>query len=105
MAQAQAYEHIKVERDGPLTIVTINRPNVYNALHRAGHFEMHDVFDKFAADPDQWIAIVTGAGGKGLVAGNDLKHQAAGGEQLGRDAARILFEEQLQHLRRRRILL
>ncbi len=82
MAQAKAdYEHIKVERDGPLTIVTINRPNVYNALHRAGHFEMHRAFDEFAADPDQWIAIVTGAGDKAFSAGNDLKHQAAGGDR------------------------
>lgn len=80
-AVSAAYEFIRVEREGPLTIVTINRPEVYNALHRAGHFEMHRAFDEFAADPDQWIAIVTGAGDKAFSAGNDLKHQAAGGER------------------------
>lgn len=78
---AVTYEFIRVEREGPLTIVTINRPEVYNALHRAAHFEMHKAFDDFAADPDQWIAIVTGAGDKAFSAGNDLKHQAAGGER------------------------
>lgn len=75
------YEHILVEREGPITIVTINRPAVYNALHKPAHFEMHDAFDRFAADPDQWVAIVTGAGDKAFSAGNDLKHQAAGGER------------------------
>ena len=81
MAEAKTYEFIRVERDGPVTIVTINRPDVYNALHKPAHYEMHDAFDAFAADPDQWVAIVTGAGDKAFCAGNDLKHQAAGGER------------------------
>ena len=75
------YEHIVVEREGPVTIVTINRPNVYNALHKPAHFEMHAAFDAFGADPEQWVAIVTGAGDKAFSAGNDLKYQAAGGER------------------------
>jgi enoyl-CoA hydratase/carnithine racemase len=75
------YEHIIVEQEGPITIVTINRPAVYNALHRDAHLELHDVFDRFAADPDQWVAIITGAGEKAFCAGNDLKHQAGGGER------------------------
>jgi enoyl-CoA hydratase/carnithine racemase len=73
------YEYIVVEREGPIAIVTINRPAVYNALHRAAHLELHDAFDRFAGDPDQWVAIITGAGDKAFCAGNDLKHQAAGG--------------------------
>ena len=76
-----AYEHILVEREGPITIVTLNRPQVFNALHKPAHFELEDAFDKFSADPDQWVAIVTGAGDKAFSAGNDLKYQAAGGER------------------------
>src|SRR6185295_12906210 len=38
-----------------------------------------DVFDNFAADPDQWVAIITGAGERAFSAGNDLKVTAAGG--------------------------
>jgi enoyl-CoA hydratase/carnithine racemase len=75
-----AYEFIKVEREGPLTIVTLNRPEVMNALHSPAHFELGEVFDAFAADPDQWVAIVTGAGDRAFSAGNDLKHQAGGGK-------------------------
>jgi crotonobetainyl-CoA hydratase len=73
------YEFLKVERDGGLTIVTINRPEVYNALHPPAHFEFDEVFNSFRDDPEQWIAIVTGAGDKAFSAGNDLKYQAAGG--------------------------
>lgn len=75
-----AYEFIKVEREGPVTVFTLNRPEVMNALHSAAHFELHDAFDTFAADPDQWIGIVTGAGDRAFSAGNDLKHQAMGGD-------------------------
>ncbi len=74
-----AYEFLKLEREGRLTIVTINRPEVYNALHSPAHVEFETVFNDFAADPEQWVGIVTGAGDKAFSAGNDLKYQAAGG--------------------------
>lgn len=73
------YEFLKVAREGRLTVVTIDRPEVHNALHPPAHFEFDAVFDDFAADPEQWVAIVTGAGHKAFSAGNDLKYQAAGG--------------------------
>ena len=73
------YEFLKVAREGRLTVVTIDRPEVHNALHPPAHFEFDAVFDDFAADPEQWVAIVTGAGHKSFSAGNDLKYQAAGG--------------------------
>ena len=75
-----AYEFVEVAREGPITIVTLNRPEVMNALHSPAHFELGEVFDAFAADPDQWVAIVTGAGERAFSAGNDLKHQAGGGK-------------------------
>ncbi len=71
----------KVTRKGPVTIVTLSRPEVYNALHIDAHFELNKVFDDFSADPEQWVAIVTGAGDKAFCAGNDLKWQAAGGKR------------------------
>src|SRR4029077_7933486 len=71
----------KVTRKGPITIVTLSRPEVYNALHIDAHFELNKVFDDFSADPEQWVAIVTGAGDTAFCAGNDLKWQAAGGKR------------------------
>ena len=75
-----AYEFVKVERDGPITTFTLNRPDVMNALHSPAHFELDEAFNAFAADPDQWVGIVTGAGDRAFSAGNDLKHQAGGGK-------------------------
>jgi enoyl-CoA hydratase/carnithine racemase len=72
------YEFCKVEKEGRLTIVTINRPEVMNALHPPAHFEFDKVWTEFAADPEQWVAIITGAGDRAFSAGNDLKYQAAG---------------------------
>src|ERR1700679_1715980 len=77
---AMAYQYATVEKDGPITIVTLNRPQVMNALHRDAHFELDEVFNAFAADDSQWVAIVTGAGERAFSAGNDLKHQAGGGK-------------------------
>ncbi|NML32872.1 enoyl-CoA hydratase-related protein [Paraburkholderia antibiotica] len=69
-----------VEQQGPIFIVTINRPEVRNALHRPASLELDEVFNRFAADPTAWIAVVTGAGDKAFCAGNDLKYQAAGND-------------------------
>lgn len=74
-----AYEFVRVDREGPVTVVTLNRPDVMNALHSPAHFELDAVFNDFASDPEQWVAIVTGAGERAFSAGNDLKHQASGG--------------------------
>jgi crotonobetainyl-CoA hydratase len=81
MSYKPSYEFVEVKRDGRVTVVTLNRPEVMNALHTPAHFELHDVFDAFAADPEQWVAIVTGAGDRAFSAGNDLKWQAAGGKR------------------------
>jgi crotonobetainyl-CoA hydratase len=75
-----AYDFITVARDGGVTTLTLNRPEVMNALHSPMHFELAEALDAFAADPDQWVAIITGAGERAFSAGNDLKYQASGGE-------------------------
>jgi enoyl-CoA hydratase/carnithine racemase len=69
-------EYSKVETDGHLMIVTINRPEVMNALHPMANQELSDAFDAFAANPELWVAIITGAGDKAFSAGNDLKYHA-----------------------------
>jgi enoyl-CoA hydratase/carnithine racemase len=71
-------EFCRVEREGQLTIVTITRPQVMNALHPPACAELSQVFDDFEADPEQWVAILTGEGDRAFSAGNDLKYQAQG---------------------------
>ena len=76
-----SYEFIKTERQGHILIVTMNRPDVYNAVHVDMHNEMADCWDNFAADQDLWVAVLTGAGDKAFSAGNDLKATAQGGSK------------------------
>ncbi|WP_326542627.1 enoyl-CoA hydratase-related protein [Pseudorhodoferax sp.] len=81
MSQTTRHQFCSVERDGPLTIVTLERPEVMNALHSEADFELAAVWDAFAADDRQVAAIVTGAGERAFCAGNDLKLQAARGSR------------------------
>lgn len=74
------FEFTKVERDGRLLIVTLNRPELLNAAHPPANYELARIFDDFAADPDLWVAIITGAGDRAFSAGADLKYAAAGGK-------------------------
>jgi enoyl-CoA hydratase/carnithine racemase len=75
-------EFCTVEKDGRILTVTMNRPELLNALHPPANVELGKVFDEFDADPELWVAIITGAG-RGFCAGNDLKFQAAGGMGKG----------------------
>ncbi len=79
------YELIKVEKKRHVTTVTINRPDVLNAISPLVSEEMDHAFNDFDADPEQWICIVTGAGEKAFSAGNDLKFQAANGIEKMRE--------------------
>src|SRR5215469_3969623 len=73
-----AYQYCTVEDEDRIRIVTLNRPEVLNALHSAAHHELEHVWDEFAQRDDLWVGIVTGAGERAFCAGNDLKVQAAG---------------------------
>src|ERR1700736_335253 len=73
-----ALEFCTVQDEGRLRIVTLNRPEVLNALHADANDELSAVWDEFAERDDLWVGIVTGAGGRAFSAGNDLKVQAAG---------------------------
>jgi crotonobetainyl-CoA hydratase len=78
-----SYEFIQVQKKEHLTIVTINRPLVMNALHPPACRELDVAFNEFLNNPDAWVAIITGAGDKAFCAGNDLKWQAEhGGEAV-----------------------
>lgn len=73
-------EYFLVERDGPLTVVTINRAEAMNALDAPRHFALSELIDGFAADPEQRVMVLTGAGDRAFCAGNDLKQRLAEGE-------------------------
>ena len=68
-------DFITVETRGPVTTVTLNRPagDERPASRPAMHAELQAAFDAFAADPEQLICVVTGAGDRAFCAGSDLK--------------------------------
>lgn len=69
------FEFISIDREGPLTVITIQRPEARNALHRLAHDELAAAMDAFAVDDSQWVAIITGSGDKAFCAGQDLKSE------------------------------
>ncbi len=79
------YQYVLYEKKGHIASVTINRPEVMNALHAGANSELSEVFTDFKEDDNTWIAILTGAGERAFSAGNDLKATAAAtarGEQM-----------------------
>ncbi|MGQ0550517.1 MAG: enoyl-CoA hydratase-related protein [Armatimonadota bacterium] len=66
----------RVERDGALITVTLDRPEVRNALHRAASDELDQIWNTYDADPDLRVAILTGAGERAFCAGYDVREPA-----------------------------
>ena len=54
---------IRTEVRDHVAWVTIDRPEVMNSLHPMANGELAEIFDDFARDDEQWVAIITGAGG------------------------------------------
>src|SRR3954464_11219267 len=68
---------VLIERDGPITIVSINRPHCRNAVDGATARKLYDAFRAFDADSEASVAGFTGSGGY-FCAGADLKAVASG---------------------------
>ena len=72
---------VKYEKKGHVATVTINRPEVRNALHSYAYIELRACWRDIGLDPDIYVGILTGAG-QAFCAGRDVKflaeHRAAG---------------------------
>jgi enoyl-CoA hydratase len=79
---------VQVHRDGPVTVVTIDRPAVRNAVDRPTAGALAAAFRDFDADPDSSVAVLTGAGGT-FCSGADLGGFADGrGNDISTDMDR-----------------
>jgi enoyl-CoA hydratase len=76
---------VRVERRGPVTVVTIDRPEVRNAVDSATAEALRSAFSAFDADPQASVAVLTGAAGN-FCAGADLKALAGGDRRPVSDA-------------------
>ena len=70
---SDATRFCRVERDGHLLVVTLDRPDVRNALHRAASDELDQVWTRYESDPELRVAILTGAGDRAFSAGYDMR--------------------------------
>jgi trans-feruloyl-CoA hydratase/vanillin synthase len=61
-ASASPFETVKIERDGGITYLIMNRPEKRNAMSPQLHVEMNEALDQLAVDPQTEVLVLTGAG-------------------------------------------
>ena len=81
------FENLLVDRDGPVALVTINRPRVLNALNSQTLDELRRAVLDLKQDDDVRAIVVTGAGEKAFVAGADINELAGLSPAAGREHA------------------
>jgi enoyl-CoA hydratase len=71
---AQYYEenHLSVRIDDRVAILTLDRPEVHNAVNHGMHLGLENIFRLLARDPDVGAIVITGSG-KSFCAGGDVK--------------------------------
>lgn len=82
------FEHLHIDRDGPIAVLTINRPKALNAMNHAVLDELTRAARELDADEGVLVVIVTGAGEKAFVAGADISEMAGFGPQQAEAHAR-----------------
>jgi crotonobetainyl-CoA hydratase len=69
----EAIKSLIIDRRGPIVILTMNRPDVRNAVNAELTAALSHAYDELEADDDVWVVVLTGAGTKAFSAGADLK--------------------------------
>jgi len=70
-----AYEHILVDKEEGVALVTLNRPEKLNAMNRRLSSELRDAVKELDADDGIGCIIITGAGDRAFSAGGDIHEQ------------------------------
>ena len=83
-----SYEHINCDLDGPIMIVTLNRPDKLNAYTGQMGAEIADAFERADGDDNVRAIIVTGAG-RAFCAGADVSGGAASFDTSGKHGAGV----------------
>src|ERR671931_2623564 len=81
------FENLLLERDGAIAVVTINRPNVLNALNAQTIDELLRIMLELKMDAEVRAIVLTGAGEKSFVAGADINELAVQTPTSGREHA------------------
>jgi len=67
-----SYEHLLIDREDNVAVLTINRPEKYNALNDEVVEEISAAMDELAADEEVRAIVITGAGDKAFISGADI---------------------------------
>ena len=67
------YKNLLFQKDGSIAIITLNRPEVHNALDPQTWSELRAAIGECRCDPEVRVVIITGAGGKAFAAGADIR--------------------------------
>ncbi len=73
---------LAIERRGPVTVVTLDRPERHNALSRSLAESLKTAVEEFNADEIQKVLVITGAGDKAFCSGADLTELGGEAGQL-----------------------
>src|SRR5258707_9285614 len=88
-----ASDHLLVDKEGPIVVVTMNRPEARNAFSPEMMARMADAWDLIDGDPEVRVAILTGAGGH-FSSGADLKLMSGGWNKSEPDPWRERFKKE-----------
>jgi enoyl-CoA hydratase len=77
MHAAQNLDNLRLERDGAVAVLTVNRPAVLNALNTPTTDELRRAILDLKHDASVRVVIITGAGEKAFIAGADINELAA----------------------------
>ncbi|MBV9203493.1 MAG: enoyl-CoA hydratase/isomerase family protein [Alphaproteobacteria bacterium] len=69
------YQHILIDTEDGVGIITLNRPDKLNAMNRQLSSELHDAVKRMEADEAIGCIVITGAGDRAFSAGGDIHEQ------------------------------
>ena len=82
-----SFDNLLLERDGAIAVVTVNRPQVLNALNCSTIDELRGLILELKHDASVRSVIITGAGEKAFVAGADINELAVQRPAQGKEHA------------------
>lgn len=78
-------DEVRYDTDGHVGVITLNRPDVHNALNRAAYADL----ERYVRDSTDRVLVVTGAG-RSFCSGDDVREIMGGGEPAADDAPKVV---------------
>jgi crotonobetainyl-CoA hydratase len=86
---------VNYTKEGRIAIITLNRPEVLNAINADLSRELSEALRDFRDDPELWVGIITGAGDRAFSAGADIRGFRPGPREAREDAGERVRADQI----------